>query len=96
MCVGHFQSEHDLSDLLTGECLLDGHGHALGKLLITSEFGIVHIEEIVHLTTGNDQRMALHQRIDIEESIELLVLCTLIAGNLTGSNLCENIHNYEL
>ena len=93
MCVGHFQSQHHLSHLLTGERFLDSHGHALCKLLITSQFVVIHIEEIVHLTTGNDQCMALHQRIDIEESIELLVLCTLIAGNLTGSNLCENIHS---
>jgi hypothetical protein len=31
--------------------------------------------------------MTLYQRIDVEEGIELLVLGTLVTGNLTSSNL---------
>ena len=47
----------------------------------------IEIEDVIDLTTGNHQRVTLYQRINVEESIELLVLGTLVAGNLTSSNL---------
>ena len=31
--------------------------------------------------------------IDIKEGVELVALCYLIAGNLTCSNLTENVHS---
>ena len=94
--MSHLQSQHHLGNLLTREGLLDSNCHTLGKLLITSQLVIIHIKEIVNLTTRNDQCMTLYQRVDIEESIELLILCTLVAGNLASSNLTENIHNGNL
>ena len=92
VCVRHFQSEHHLCHLLTGEGALDGFGHALGKDLEGSQLVVVHIKDVVNLTTGNDQRVALAYGVDVEECVELLVLCALVAGNLTCSNLTENIH----
>ena len=92
MGVGHFETKHHLGHLLTGEGLLDGQGHLLGKHLITGNLIIVHVEDIVYLSTGNDEGMTLHQRIDVEKCVELLVLCALVAGNLTSSNLTEYIH----
>ena len=93
--VGHFQSQNHLCNLAAGECLLDGNGHPLGELLVVGKFFVVHVEEIVHLTARNHECMTFHQRVNVEERIKLLVFSTFIAGNLTGSNLCKNIHDFS-
>ena len=87
MGVGYFEPQYHLGHLLAGESLADGLGHALCKHLITGQLIIIEIEDVIDLTTGNHQRVTLYQRIDVEESIELLVLGTLVTGNLTSSNL---------
>ena len=92
MGVRHFEAQHDLSYLFTGEGCLDGFGHTLGEGLITGQLVIVHIEEVIHFATRDHEGVTLHQRVDVEECIELLVLGTLVAGNLTSSNLTEYIH----
>ena len=86
MGVGHFETEYHLGHLLTGEGLADGLGHALGKHLELSNLIIFHVEDVVHFATRNHKGMTLHQRVDVEECVELLVLCALVAGNLTCSN----------
>ncbi len=88
----HLEAEDDLSHLLTREGLLDGESHALGKYLITGDLIVFHVEDIVYLPTGNHERMTLYQRIDVEKSLELLVLGTFVAENLTSSKLTEYIH----
>jgi hypothetical protein len=86
MCMRHLQTEHHLCHLATGESTLYGNSDALGKLLITSNFIVVHIENIVYLTTGNHQCVPFYQWIDVEESIELLILGAFVTGNLSRSN----------
>ena len=94
--VGHFQSQHHLCHLLTGEGTSDGQRHALGKELERGQFVVVHIKDVIYLAARNHQRVTLHQRINVKECVELLVLCALVARNLTCSNLTENIHYAKL
>ena len=92
MGVGHFETQHHLGYLLTGKSLLDGEGHLLGKHLLTGNLVVVHIEDVINFPTGDYEGMTLYERIDVEECVELLVLGALVAGNLTSSNLTEDIH----
>ena len=92
MGMWHLQAEHHLCHLLAGESLLHGYGHALGKLLIAANFGVVHIKDVIYFAAGNHQCVTLHQRIDVQKSVELVVLGTLVAGNLASGNLTEYIH----
>ena len=94
MSVRHFKSQHSLSHLHAWERSLDGNSHFLGKHLETSQFVIVHIEDVIHLTTWDDQCVTLHERIDVEECIKLLVLSTLVGRNLPCCNLSKNTHDY--
>ena len=92
MCVGHLQTEHCLAHLHTGEGTLDGYSHFLGKHLEGGNLIVVHIEYVVYFSTGNDQRVALHQRVDVKERIEAVVGSTLVARYLTGCDFRKNIH----
>ena len=53
MGVGHFEPQYYLGHLLAGEGFADGLGHALCKHLITGQFIIIEIEDVIDLTTGN-------------------------------------------
>ena len=90
--MGYFETQHHLGYLFAGEGLLDGQGHLFGKHLIAGNLVVVHVEDVIYLAAGNHKGMTLHQRIDVEESIELLVLGALVTGYLTSSNLTEYIH----
>ena len=87
MGMGHFETEYYLGHLLTGERLANGLGHTLGKHLELCNLIILHVEDVVHFATRNHQGVTLHQRIDVEECVELLILCAIVAGNLTSRNL---------
>ena len=93
MSVWHFESEHSLAYLDTWESALDGYSHLLCKHLILGNLVVLHIEDVVHFAARNDECVALHQRVDIEESVELFALSTLIAGNLACGDFREYIHN---
>jgi hypothetical protein len=92
MGMGYLETQYHLGNLLTGEGGLHSLGHMFGKYLITGYLIVIHVVDIIYFATGNHEGVTLHQRIDVEECIELLVLGTLVAGNLTSSNLTENIH----
>ena len=76
----HLKSEHSLTYLFAREDTLYCHRHLLGKHLESSNLIIFHIEDVVDLTTRNDQRVTFYQRVDVEKSIKLFVLGTLEAG----------------
>ena len=85
--VGHFESEHHLCHLLAGECRPQSLGYSLGKDLELSDLLIFHVEDVIHFPARNHEDMSFRHGVDIEESIELVALRTLIAGNLASRNL---------
>ena len=91
--MGHFEAEHHLGHLLAGEGCADGFGDTLGEDLKLGQLVVLHVEDVIHFPTRDDQRMGLDDGVDVEESIKLIAFRTLVAGNLTSSNLAENIHN---
>ena len=40
--------------------------------------------------------MALRNGIDVEERIEALVFCALVAGNLSSGDLAEYVHDLRV
>ena len=60
-----------------------GMCHFLGKDVIFGRLLIGEVKDIIHFPAGNDQRMAFHQGVDVEKSIELVVFSAFIGGNLS-------------
>ena len=58
----------------------NGVGNGLGKKQPVPMKSVRKIKESVHFQFGNHQYMALHQWIDIQESVELLVFRNPVAG----------------
>ena len=54
---------------------------------------IFHIEDVIHFTTRNDQRVTLYEGIDVEECVELVVLGTLVGGNFSCCYFAKDTHN---
>ena len=69
-----------------------GKGLELGNLIV------LHVEDIVDLTTGDHQCVAFCHRVDVEESVELVAFGTFVAGNFASSDFTKNVHldNYAL
>ena len=80
----HFQPQYCLSYLDAWECALDSHSHFLGENLVLGYLVVVHVEDIVYFAARNYEGMTLHQWVDVEKSIELVVLGALVAGYLAS------------
>ena len=83
VCMGNFQAENALAYLYARDSLADGYSHFLGEYLQTGNLLVAQVKDIVHLVFGDDQRVALLQRVDIQESEVVLVFGNLIAGYLS-------------
>ena len=83
----NLQTQNHLSHLLAWEGCLDGLSHLLGEYLKFSQVCILHIEDVIHLLARNHQSMTFADRANVEESIELVAFCTLVARNLSCCNL---------
>ena len=86
MGVCHFKAKHHLCYFAAGECLLDGYGNAFGKLLVAAYLVVVHIEDVINFAAGNHQGVTFHQRVNVEECVELVVLSALVAGYFASSD----------
>ena len=86
----HLKAQYGLTHLDAGEGTLDACSHVLGKHLHSGQVGIAQVEEVIHLLLRDDQCMSLNQRIDIEESEELVVFGYFVAGNLACYDFTEN------
>ena len=84
MSVWDLKTEYNLSYLDARESLLDGFGNLLCENLITGDFIIVHIKDVVNLTTWDYQSVTYDKRIDIKKCIEFIVLCTFIAWDFAS------------
>ena len=93
MCMRHFQSKYDLRNLLALKHLFHRCCHLLGKDLESSNFLVTHIEDVINFTTRNDKGVSFSYRVNVEKGVELFVLSTFVAGNLTSSDLAEYVHN---
>ena len=78
MCVGHLEAQHCHAHLAAWYSALDGGGHALGKELQTGIFVVSEVKDIIYLALGYDERVTLSERIDVKESIIMLVFSNAI------------------
>lgn len=78
-----FQSEHTYADSLAWYCCLDCKGNFLGESA-KSEIGlVVKMEDIIiFYILGDDKGMTLYKRIDVQKSVELVILGYLVRRNL--------------
>ena len=87
VCMRNFQTQNNLCHFFARESSLDGLCHFLGEYFKLSQVCILHIEDVVHLLARNHQSMTFADRANVEESIELVAFCTLVARNLSCCNL---------
>lgn len=90
--VGHFEAEDGLADLDAGDDGLDGTRHMGGEDVQAAELFVGEVEDVIDFTTGDDEGMTLHQGVDVEEGIELLVAGAAVAGYLASGNFTEDGH----
>ena len=83
MGMGYLKTQHSLTYLDAVEYFLLGCGNLLGKELQVTEFLICQVKQVVNLTLGYAEHVALYERIDIKECKAVLSLSYLVAGNLT-------------
>ena len=83
--VGHFQPNHGHADALAGHGRRHALGHALGKQVQGRQLGWGQVEDVVGFLLRNHQRVAFHQRGDVEKRQVLIVL-----GNFVGGQLARN------
>ena len=86
----NLQAQNYLSHFLAWEGSLDGLCHFLGENLKLGEVLVFHIEDVIHFLARNHQCVTLADRTDVEESVELVALGTLVARNLSCCNLRKN------
>lgn len=81
VCMRDFQSEHTYADSLAWYCCLDCKGNFLGESA-KSEIGLVIKMEdiIIFYILGDDKGMTLYKRIDVQKSVELVILGYLVRG----------------
>ena len=85
----HFKANHRFTHFLTWENLLDSQRYTLCKHMHCCHFIIFQIENVIHFTFRNHQRMAFHQRIDVQKRIKLFILRYLVARNFACDNSTE-------
>ena len=85
VCVWHFKTHHSHANAFAGHHSLHGCGNFVGKIPESGIFLGAEVEDVVNLVAWNHKSVAFGNRVDVEESIEILVLGNLVAGNLTGS-----------
>ena len=79
MGVGNFEAEHAHPDPLARHGCLDGQRNLLRKGAEACVGSIVKIEDIVILhIPRNHESMALDERIDVEEGVEVLAFRHLV------------------
>lgn len=86
----HLKTEHSHAHLAAGESTLNGQSHLLGKHHHVGKFLIAQVEDVVHLMLRHHQRVALRQGVDVEKSIKLVTLGTLVRGYFARNDF-ENI-----
>ena len=96
MCMRHFQTQDGFADLHAGDDLLDGTSHAGCEDMEAGNLIVLKVEDIIYFATGDDERVPLHHRIDVEESIELLIAGAAIAGDFACGDFTEDTHRLIL
>ena len=87
MSMRNLKTQYNLSHFLAWESSLDGLSNLLGENLKLCQVIILHVEDVIYLLAGNHQCMTFADRANVEESIELVAFCTLVARNLSCCNL---------
>ena len=80
--MGHFKSQHTLTDLDARNSLADSESYTLGKDLQTGEFFVREVKDIINLALGDDEGVPFLEGTDVKEGEVAFVLGNLIAGNL--------------
>ena len=85
--MGNLHAENGHTDPLAGNSLTEGDGHLAGEGRQTGIGLLVQMEDIVILDMlGDDEGMALGQRSDVQEGIEVFVLRTFVGRDLAGGD----------
>ena len=87
MGMRYFETHYGDATTITRERLLYRFCNRPGEQKDAAQIIFGHIEEIIDLDLGHDQRMSFPQRKDIEECKELIVFGYLICGDLSGNDL---------
>ena len=67
----YLKAEHRFTNLHAGNHFLNGASHMCCKHMKTCQLFVGKIVDIIDLAAGNNKRVALDKRIDVEESIAL-------------------------
>ena len=85
--VRNLHTKHSDTYALAGDGCLDGSSHLLCEGAQAGVSLIVEVENVIHLFLGNNQGMPLGKRIDVEESIVVVVFSNLVRRYLPCGNL---------
>ena len=88
--MGYLEAKYGLTYLDAGVCGFDGACNLLGKYLHFAYLFVCKVEEVINLVLGDHQCVSLGQGVDVEECIELVVLCNLVAGYFACYYSAEN------
>ena len=72
------------TNLDTGAYLFETFGHLAAETVKADEEVVVEVEDVIDFLLGDTQDVALNDRVDIEESEEIISLGHLVARNFTG------------
>lgn len=84
MGVRDLEADDGHADALARDGALELEGDIAGKQSDAGQQVVGQVEVAVHLQLGNNQRMALGQRHDVEKGEEAVVLGNLMARDFTG------------
>ena len=86
VCVGYFEPQNHCCDLNTSCSCLDFLRNCFSEEDHLLQLLILQVVEIVHFALWDDQSVALSQRGNVEKGKELVVLCYILARDLTCYN----------
>ena len=66
--VGNFHTHDGYTYFLALEGATDGTGYLLGKEVHGGQFFVFEVEDVIHFTLGDDQRVSLLYGVDVKES----------------------------
>ena len=92
----HLKAEHSHAHLAAGKSTPNGQSHLLGKHHHVGKFLIAQVEDVVHLMLRHHQCVALRQRVDVEKSIKLVTLGTLVRGYFARNDFREYCHKAKV
>ena len=90
----HFEAGDEVAGALAAEYFDDGVAYSLGNVIHFCPQRWLDVGPLIDLFDGNDQRVAVRDRLDGEERGDVLVLVHEAAWNFTLNNLCKHsAHN---